>query len=69
VNLWDCLSHDVFKNLDLNYKKIHIQNAMTVSAGFNKKKAIQMYQKVCIYNVQSQLFFNKCTKINEGIKY
>jgi hypothetical protein len=37
VNLWDCLSHDVFKNLDLSNKKIHIQNAMTVSAGFNKK--------------------------------
>ena len=35
---------------------------MTVNAGFNKNKktpkAIQIYQKLCIYNIQSQMYKN-----------
>ena len=54
MNSWDCVSHDVSKNLDLNNKKPYIKCNVIVSVGFNKIKSIQMYKKSFINNVLSR---------------
>ena len=48
MNSWDCVSHDVSKNLDLNNKKTYIKCNVIVSVGFNILKFIQMYKQCTI---------------------